>query len=137
MVVDGFLGEEIFLTLLTSPDPKNKSVPFHYNSFLHLLTFNSYNVYLKLIFQLIYSSAMEAQRIRQTFRKGSSCNICFVFSQFYYKLVNIARFNKEKSQRVSRQGHSQVRMCIPPETIHNAIAYNSFFKKISKNKIIK
>ena len=102
MVVDGVLGGGIFLGLLTSTNPESEYLPFHHKLFLRLFfTFNCYSASLKLILQLICSSIMETQRVRQLFIKGGLDNMCLFFCQFYYRLVNTVRFNEEKSYCIS------------------------------------
>ena len=40
---------------------------------------------------------METQRVREPFMKVSLGNMGSFFCEFYYRLVNTARFNEEKS----------------------------------------
>ena len=97
MLVDGVLGTVIFLGFLIFINPRSKCLPFQHN----FLTFNCYSAYLKLILQLICSSIIETQRVRQPFMKVSLVNMYLSFCQFYYRLVNIMRFNDEKSYCIS------------------------------------
>ena len=97
MLVDGVLGTVIFLGFLIFINPRSKCLPFQHN----FLTFNCYSAYLKLILQLICSSIIETQRVRQPFMKVSLVNMYLSFCQFYYRLVNTMRFNDEKSYCIS------------------------------------
>ena len=67
MVVDGVLGGEIFLALLSCTNPKRKSLPFHQKSFFIFYLFNFFftfdccTAFLKFILQLICSSITETR----------------------------------------------------------------------------
>ena len=75
-------GRGIFLGLLTSTNPKRRSLSFHHKIFR--------------------SSIMETQVVRQPFMKVCLGKICFFFCQFYYnRLVNTVRFNEEKNYCIS------------------------------------
>ena len=75
-------GRGVFLGLLTSTNPKRRSLPFHHKIFR--------------------SSIMETQVVRQPFMKVCLGKICFFFCQFYYnRLVNTVRFNEEKNYCIS------------------------------------
>ena len=93
-VDDAFLGGDLSDTLVVHKSKKQISFfPF----FTFLFTFNCYAASLKFILQLICSSIMETQRVRQPFMKVISGKMQSFFCQFYYRLINTVRFNEERS----------------------------------------